>query len=135
MPFYVHQAVKALRASGAPPSITTVTRLLDEALVAAVHTWEFAYYRSRIDEHYTAAQRPMALALLDAACQFSSGGDTVARLLRLGRVRVPGWDDEAVRSVVTLLERDHYLVRTTDGRIAFRHRLVQRWWLAQRAPA
>lgn len=44
-------------------------------------------------------------------------------------------DDEPLRALVTLLERDHYLRRDHRGRHGFRFSLLQRWWRLQTSEA
>jgi len=42
-------------------------------------------------------------------------------------------DIEIMRSLLRLLQRDHYIIQNADGTFQFRLRLIQRAWKIQRA--
>ena len=91
-----------------------------------------AHYRERLNTYYEPAQVSIALAMLDA---LSHGEPLTFDLLfdhtRL-RLALADSDAERVRSMVTLLQRDHYLILHPDGRYGFHFTLIRRWWALHR---
>ena len=132
IPFYIQHVVGAL--SDSQPRRTeaidqhAVVEIVDRALHDPVDSWEFRQYRQRIDIYYR-DHTDLALAVLDALA-VESQPIGVARLANLVNSRFPA-SEEDVRSVVELLQLDHYVV-PADGGYTFAFDIVDRSWRAQR---
>ena len=128
IPFYIHWLVARLVAAGVPVSGEAVNSHLQLLISDPDDPADFGYYRRRLDTYYERCEVVLALAALDAvaARQEPLGFDG---LLNLVRHRQPSAQPEALREVLQLLERDHYLVRSpSTGEYGFRHSPVQQWW-------
>jgi hypothetical protein len=56
----------------------------------------------------------------------------VNELLAMLKGASPFDDRERLLRLLSLLERDHYIKRTEDGRYQFRFPLIRRWWKLNR---
>ena len=76
-------------------------------------------------------ERPFALYLLDVLSvtdQPLPFDDLFNRL----KSRIVTEDSEMARRMLTLLQRDHYIVQHQDGKYCFRFPLIKRSWRLQR---
>jgi hypothetical protein len=95
-------------------------------LTTAHDPCQLRHFRSRIGSYFP-TEKKIVLALLDHAAVAPAGVEmgvlqNVAKLAE-------NVDDEVVRDLLRRLTLDHYLTRNADGRYAFRHALVRRWWV------
>ena len=93
------------------------------------------YYVTRLSSYYAAADRSLALVVLDAMAGLSSPAP-VPELLNLCRHRDPSLADERIREVLTSLAEDHYIEpKKSAGKAAydFRWQLVKKWWKETRS--
>ncbi len=76
-------------------------------------------------------ERPFALHLLDVLSitdQPLPFDDVFNQL----KSRIVTEDSEMTRRMLTLLQRDHYIVQQNDGKYCFRFPLIKRSWRLQR---
>ena len=130
--FYIQFVVDRLAQGGEPASPASVEDLIQECLTDPHDGWHMRHYRERIDTYYTDPEdRRFALALLDLVAS-SPEPPTLAALFNQLKAKIATDDEERVRDVLILLQRDHYLVQTADGAYRFRFPLIQRSWRLQR---
>jgi hypothetical protein len=92
------------------------------------------HYLERIDTYYTPEERPLVLGLLDLLAT-SDQPLLFDDLFNLLKSQMKTEDSEMARNMLTLLQRDHYVIRETDGAFRFRFPLIQRWWRLERGLA
>jgi len=131
IPFYIHHIVDQMVQRPRPIRVTTVREILDAFLTDPHDPWHLGYFRERIDTYYTPDERPFALGLLDI---LSAAGEPLAfeNIFNLLKARLVTEDSEMTRHVVTLLQRDHYVLQQTDGAFRFRFSLIKCWWQLHR---
>ena len=128
IPFYIHWLVARLVVTGGPVSSEAVNTHLQLLISDPNDPADFGYYRRRLDTYYERCEAALALAGLDAVAAHE-GPLGFDGLLNLVRHRQPSAQPDALRDVLQLLERDHYLVRSPSiGEYGFRHSPVERWW-------
>jgi hypothetical protein len=90
-----------------------------------------AYYVDRLGVYYSDEDRRMALLTLDSLAHAS---DPIAfgDLFNLLKSRVVTEDAERSREVLSLLQRDHYVIRDSKRRYSFRFPLIKWWWKLHR---
>ncbi len=137
--FYVHTVVRRLCLNG------TATVEGARAEVAGLLTSpddpaHFRHFLERIQgptdgpRYYTEEETPYALAALDAVA--ASSAPLAARALVDLTLAQPGCGDrELAFSVLTFLQRDHYLQLHDDGTYSFQLELLRRWWHLNRGLA
>jgi hypothetical protein len=130
IPFYIHQVVGAMRGrAGVGPG--TANQIVDEGLNNPQDPWELRHYRTRLEHDYSAEDRPYALATLDALAVAQT--PLSFRDLSSRAMARPGvTDDERLRTVLKLLQQDHYVVRSPDREYRFATPLIARWWRMDR---
>jgi hypothetical protein len=129
-PFYIHSIVKTLRISGRAAEQTQIVEAVMTQLTHANDPWELAHYRTRIKSYYPKDDRVIT-TILDflAACDSPVPVDAIFNAVKSSET----FDDrERLLDVLKLLQRDHYLARSLDGRYHFRFPLIQRWWKLDR---
>ena len=93
------------------------------------------YYVTRLSSYYAAADRSLALVVLDTMAGLSSP-TPVPEILNLCKHREPSVADEQLRAILTALAEDHYIEpKKSAGGAAydFRWRLVKKWWKERRS--
>jgi hypothetical protein len=132
VPFFIHHVVAELALHNGPIDAATVQAIVDRYLVEPQDPWHLRYYRERLDQYYGAEMRPLALVILDTLAGSSApiGFDQIFNLVQ-AKMAAP--DQERVRAALTLLERDHYVMRD-ESTAAYRFRLplIERYWRKQR---
>lgn len=128
-PFYVHHVVKYLKANGLSATPENVEHCVEQQLLAANDPWELAHYRERIDTYYP-KDKDLVPLLLDILA-VNAGPVAVGMLHHAVKQQMPFDDKERLLAAVELLERDHYIRRTSDG-CEFRFPLIKRWWKVKR---
>ncbi|MER2530429.1 MAG: hypothetical protein ABTR54_02330, partial [Candidatus Competibacter sp.] len=105
-----------------------------EALANA-QDWDLEHFRSRLGAYY-GERAEVVRALLDQLAETEPLvlDELHERLkLNLSRLgtnaqRMVEGDREALRTLLKLMQRDHYLRQDQDGGYRFRFGLIRRWW-------
>src|SRR5207302_1658087 len=103
----------------APVDEPAVRCLVDDCLTDPADRWHLRHYRERIETYYTTEECSFVLPLLDilsVAPQPLGFGD----LFNLLKHKMTTEDAEMTRSILTMLQRDHYILQEGDGRFRFR---------------
>lgn len=131
IPYYIHHVVDQIVRRGSVASRTAVESIVDSCLIDSNDSWDMGYYSRRIPIYYLPDEWPFALNLLDvlSATDQSLGFDDLFNRLKSRHITE---DVEMARQVLTLLQRDHYVIQQKDGRYRFRFPLIQRWWRIHR---
>lgn len=131
MPYYIHHVVDGLAQSGATVTQTMVRDEVAQRLTDPQDPWHLRYYVDRISTYYESSEKTIALALLDTL----AGADRslpLTRIVEFVASRVPVDDNEKVRTILVLLQQDHYVFQNVDGTFRFRSALIQRFWRLHR---
>jgi hypothetical protein len=131
VPYYIQHIVDRLALSMEKVDGALVESILTQGLTDPTDPWDFMHYRERMDTYYTAQELPFALSLLDILAA-TTGSLGFAAILNLLKAQIATTDDEAVREMLVLLQRDHYIIQDSKGDYRFRFLLVQRWWRLHR---
>jgi len=133
MPFFIHSVVDQLIQLGAPVDAQAIESLIESALVDPHDRWQLGYYRDRIDRYYLGSDHAVVLGLLDALALATSpsGVDELHQQLLARKATSDVGRDRAL-DLLRLLMRDHYVLRTYDGRYEFRFPLIARAWRVHR---
>ena len=129
-PFYIQRIVKALKINGLGASPQSVAEIVRQQLVEANDPWELRHYRERIPTYYGKSHKAVLLILDELAVLPAAGSvnDLHAKIKGMDTFD----DKEQLMHLLSLMERDHYLKRDTDGRYRFRFPLIRRWWTLNR---
>ncbi|WP_422928856.1 hypothetical protein [Singulisphaera sp. PoT] len=132
-PFYIHHIVAGLRKDRLPAEPNKVRGLVQQHLLSPNDPWDLGHYRTRIPAYYTKGNNAQLVSLILDALASVEEPLKIAELHSAINAASAGFGDrdELVR-VLRLMERDHYLIRDTDGRIRFRFPLIRRWWILDR---
>jgi hypothetical protein len=132
-PFYIHHVVAGLRKDKLPAEPDAIRELVRRHLVDPNDPWALGHYRSRIKAYYKKGTNARLVGLILDTLATAEEPLAVPQLQTAINGVAAGFDDrdELVR-VLRLMERDHYLVRDTGGRIGFRFPLIRRWWKLDR---
>jgi len=128
--FYIHHIVKALRTRRWDATLDHVGEVVVAHLVDANDPWQLRHYRERIRTYYPGDENPVMLILDTLACE--PGIASVNELLATLKGASTFDNRDRLLRLLSLLERDHYLRRETDGRYVFRFSLIRRWWTLDR---
>ncbi len=131
VPFYIHHVVRALQRSQRSATPQHAEEVVAEHLVEAADPWELRHYATRIAAYYPGRERLVELILDELACAGAGTLLSVSELLSRLQAQQPV-DRTPLLDLLRLMERDHYLVRDTDGRLRFLFPLVGRWWKLDR---
>jgi hypothetical protein len=127
-PYYIHWIVSELRMAGRPVTAGEVEIVVKKLLTVPHDPCDLQHFKKRIATYYPQEEN-VVLALLDHAAFF---GGPLAQAEFINVAKSAGaTDDNRVRELLRLLAVDHYLTRHTDGRYAFRHTLLRRWWVTE----
>ncbi|MBI5366843.1 MAG: hypothetical protein HZA54_07380 [Planctomycetes bacterium] len=143
IPYYIHQVVGALKSRGAVASAALAEGLVAEALAGAQDIWDLQHFRGRLTAYYGADRLPVVMKILD---EVAAAEEPVAYRDLQRRVtgslepersdftrRLLEGDEESMRLLLGLLQRDHYLrMEAGTGRYRYRFPLIQRWWRLHR---
>lgn len=129
-PFYIHHIVRALRVKGLPADSTAITGVVSAQLTDSDDPWELLHYRERIPTYY-GADAPTVVALLDDLAATRDQA-SINELLTMLKASSSFDDRERLLRLLSLMERDHYLHRHTDGTFRFQFPLLRRWWKINR---
>lgn len=129
-PFYIHHIVKALKLRAVAVSPEEISTTVSRQMVDVNDPWELCHYRERIPIYY-GEDREAVLLLLDELAVRDTPGP-LTELLAILKNAGSMDDRERLLRLLTLMERDHYLVRDTGGKYSFRFPLIRRWWKLNR---
>ena len=130
VPFYIHHIVRFLRMSGQEAEPNQVVGAVNRLLVDPNDSWEFAHYRDRI-AHYYRQNAELVLLILDAI-SFDAEPLSCDQIFEALKSQIAFNDRNLMLQMLRLMERDHYIIRATDGTYTFRFPLVERWWKLDR---
>ncbi|MBI4639576.1 MAG: ATP-binding protein [Candidatus Tectomicrobia bacterium] len=131
IPHYIHHVVDQLKNRGGMVDEAIVGEVVDTCLTDPLDRWHMRHYQERIDTYYTPEERPFALGLLDIL-SITRRPLAFDDLFNLLKSRIVTEDSEMVRHMITLLQRDHYIVQQMNGTYHFRFSMIQRSWRLQR---
>ena len=131
IPYYIHHIVDQLKNSHGLASSATVDEIVANYLTDPQDRWHMRHYRERIDTYYAADEQPSALELLDIL-SVANKPLHFDELFNLLKARVVTEDKEKARYLLTMLQRDHYVIQEKEGSYRFRFPFVQRSWRLQR---
>jgi hypothetical protein len=129
-PFYIHHIVRALRVKGLPADPAAIGSVVAAQLIDSDDPWELLHYRERIPTYYGADAKTV-IAILDELAA-SRPHASINELLAMLKATSPFDDRERLLRLLSLMERDHYLQRQSDGSFGFRFPLLRRWWKINR---
>ena len=135
VPYYIHHVIATLADIGAPATPTAAEAAVGRALTESQDPWNLEHYRSRLRAYY-GGRAGIARAVLDAFAHAEVLGlnDLHEHLKARFRTdneaarRIVGSDREHLRSLIKLMQRDHYLRQDGSGAYRFRFDLIRRWW-------
>lgn len=131
IPFYIHHVIRQLKLRGSAINTTTVNEIVNSALTDPLSRWDMGHYRDRINTYYDDQKRPYALNFLDILAvtdQPFSFNELFDRL----KYEPATQDREIALTVLTLLQRDYYVIQETNSQFRFRYSLIQRYWKLSR---
>ncbi len=134
IPYFIHHVVDELKQTGKKVSAETVDEAVRASIADQQDRWHLRYYRDRIDVYYAPDERPFALHTLDIL----SGLDeplTFGEIFNRLKTEMITEDREKALQVLALLQRDHYVQQTTDGKFSFRFGLIRQSWRIHRGLA
>jgi len=129
-PFYIHHIVKALKIRNLAATPGNVAQVVASQLVDAKDPWELLHYRERIPIYYGQDQKAVLLLLDELAS--GEGLASVKELFEMLKSSSTFDDRERLLRLLSLMERDHYLHRDSEGRFKFCFPLIRRWWKINR---
>ena len=129
-PFYIQHIVRALRVKGLKAEPEVIRDVVAAQLIDANDPWELLHYRERIPSYY-GAEAKAVISILDELAATGRHA-TINDLLGLLKASSNFDDRDRLVQVLSLMERDHYLQRQSDGSVGFRFPLIRRWWKINR---
>jgi hypothetical protein len=131
IPYFIHHVVDQLKLRGGPATVDSVDDIVSRSISDHQDRWHLRYYRDRINVYYEPAERPFALNLLDI---LSTAEEplTFGVLFNELKARLVTEDRESTLNIISLLQRDHYIASTIEGRLSFRFKLIKRAWRIHR---
>lgn len=134
VPFYIHGVVSHLRGSGKVPTSETVAQAVESALTSVEDPWDLDPFRDRLHDYYGPRAGPVRAILDSLAERGPQRFDELSEHLRIAvrpdeekARRIVEGEPRELRSLLKLLQRDHYL-REEGGHYSFLHGLLRRWW-------
>ena len=129
--YWIHWLVRDIRRRAAtrpgPITLADVDAVIQDAIEANGDPWHLKHYLDRSKDYY-GDQRTAALALLDAV----AGADTpipVGDAINRAKLQAPDLDETAWLELLSLLQRDHYVLRERGtGLLRFKFSPVLKWW-------
>jgi hypothetical protein len=133
VPFYIHHVVDELQWLKIPITQQIVTDIIIQNLYNPSNRWDMAHYRERINTYYGLETVPLALGILDklAVTTTPLSFQDLWNSLQIQNSLVDQ-NQETVREVLALLQRDHYVGLKIAGTYAFRFPLIQQYWRLSR---
>ena len=125
-PFYIHCIVKELKVKGRCANPEDILEVVAALLIDPNDPWELLHYRDRIPSYY-GADAEAVRAILDELAGAREKA-SINELLGMLKTCLEFDDRERLILLLSLMERDHYLQRLTDGSFRFQFPLIRRWW-------
>ena len=138
IPFYIHHVVAAMKDRGQIATPEIAKEVVAESLADAPD-WDLEHFRSRLREYY-GERATLVRSVLDELSEvepllldelherikvnLKSSDETTTRIAEGNR--------EALRTLLKLLQRDHYLHQDREGGYRFRFGIIRRWWRLDR---
>jgi hypothetical protein len=131
-PYYIHHLVRQLKSVTQIADKELIEKIVEEQLINPNDPWELRHYRNRIPTYYSPDEN-VVLSILDVVAinKVPIGLEQISQKISS---TAPGVEKERLRSILTLLERDHYLKRRDKGYV-FAFPLINQWWLLDRSIA
>jgi hypothetical protein len=132
VPFFIHHLVEDVASQHLRATPEAITNIADERLRDPQDSWHLRHFVERVEQYYPAGDAKLAYAVLDALaveCKGLAFDDLFGRV----KARVVTEDADALRGMLALLQRDHYLVHSAGGKFSFRLPLVGKAWRIHRA--
>lgn len=134
IPFYIHHVVAAMADRDQPATPETAEKIVAESL-ANSPDWDLEHFRSRLGKYY-GERAEIVRALLDQLAEVESLSlNELHERLKINPLinsnsarRVVEGDREALRTLLKLMQRDHYLRQNQNGSYQFRFNIIRRWW-------
>ena len=134
IPFYIHHVVATMADRGQAATPEIAETIVAEALANA-QDWDLEHFRSRLGAYY-GERAEVVRALLDQLAETEPLNlDELHERLKINLSRLGAsaqrmveGDREALRTLLKLMQRDHYLCQDRDGGYRFRFGLIRRWW-------
>jgi len=132
VPFYIHHVVYDLKFHEGGVNASVAEEMVNRRLTDRQDEWRMRHYQNRIATYYTPVQQKLALVLLDvlATDEPLVFGD-LFNLIKT-RIAISDEEAEAVRDMLMLLQRDHYIELGSDKTYRFSFPLIRRWWQLHR---
>lgn len=128
LPFLIHSVVSGLVEKGLTEvGPEQVAALVKRSLTDPQDPWHLGYYHERIRTYYSDAERALTWPTLDVLAMAAEPLSLAALQAQVVATAGPV-DPEALRAVLVLVQRDHYLTQDEDGRYRFRFSIIQRHW-------
>ncbi len=129
IPFYIHHLVNQLKTCNEEVTHSVIIYTVERCLLDPLNPWKMDHYRERINNYYTADQKPYALSILDLMA--INPPTTFQKVWQILYSDPQTNDKEMARTIIRLLMKDYYLVQT--GSIySFRYDLVRLYWRLSR---
>lgn len=128
-PYYIHHLVRQLNFSGRKATPEVIGEILQQQITNPNDPWELKHYRNRVKTYYGKNENDV-LAILDAVA--AAGKISLKQIEKEISANAPGMNLEKLRELLTLLERDHYVRKTTEG-YEFVFPLIRQWWRMDRS--
>jgi hypothetical protein len=129
-PYYIHHLVRRLKFAGRAASPASGEEILVRQLCDPDDPWQLRHYRDRISKYY-GDDASLVLAILDSIAA-APNPIAIEQIFNEAKSAVPTNDLEKMRALLVLLQRDHYVRRTPQGRFEFLFPLIRRWWRSER---
>ncbi len=136
LPYYVNYCVDRLTELEGPIELRHVREAIDSLILDPEDTAHFGHYAERIEAYYffhETAER-MAFAILKVLSR-TDETKTESSIQEAVDAEVPITDPNLFQKILTLLVKDHYLVRELrhgSRSYRFKYGIVRRWWLKNR---
>ena len=131
IPYYIHVLISRLCNKDQIMTEELIEQERDLMVQDPNDPAHFAYYEERLKTYYARSDAALALQILDALsrCKDPLG---FTEIINLVRYKIDSVEEDALRQVLIVLMKDHYLQRDNQGRFSFRYTLIQQWWLYTR---
>lgn len=131
IPFFIHRIVDHIVSEVDDLSQIDIPKIVEGYLLDPQDAWNLRYYRDRIQSYYPGKDQVLALGLLDqlAIAPAPLSFDQLYNHLLL---ETDAFDEESARTVLGLLQRDHYVVQSAVNTFQFRFSLIQKSWIVHR---
>lgn len=131
IPYFIHYTVNHIEKHPLKADPLSIEGIITDYLTHPQDPWDLRHYVDRTKTYYSDTERPVVLAILDAAAT-SNEPLSFVQMLNAVKTKMALTDDELVRDVLRLVQQDHYLVQDSDGAYRFKYTIIKRSWRLQR---